>query len=123
MCSLSKEQFMLSREMIKNSCFFSSKFLPLIRLRLFYSLSSTPQQSVGTHMQSSCLHDTLTLKGLIMYQVLQKYGDILYNNRDEFLLINIVFNNISFSTLRPVQLSMLSWSPVYQHIYSTQYSF
>ena len=47
MCSLSKEQFILSRETIKSAFF--SELCPFFNLD-FYPLSSTPQPSNGTPM-------------------------------------------------------------------------
>ena len=55
MCSLFKEQSILSRETIENTFFLFAELRPVFSTETFYPLSSIPQPSVGTRMQCSCL--------------------------------------------------------------------
>ena len=56
MCSLSKEQSILSRETIQNA--FISELCPPLSTLTFCPLLSTPQASVGTRMKCSCFSET-----------------------------------------------------------------
>ena len=51
MCSLFKEKSLLSMETIQNAFFSFQNYAPF---STFYPLSSIPQWSIGTRMQSSC---------------------------------------------------------------------
>ena len=77
MCSLSKEQSILSRETIQNAFFHN--FAPFSTWA-FYPLSSTPQ-SVGTRMRSSCFSSGTRMFPVGIYNI----TFVTYKSRSLFL--------------------------------------